>query len=288
MKIFSNKLVQIISYIIFVILTLAVLVIVLHQSGGFKEFLNTIENRTFDLRQEVLANSHYKKINKDIVIITIDDASYEYLLSKYGEWPIPRGVYADMIKYLEAQNPKAIAFDLMFVRSIKSMATDDNALAEAINNNKSVYTSLNFDDQDFDVRTPEQLPNSMSVNVENNSKVDFSKELTFKNCRPILPQIMNGTKNIGLINVSRSNDGILRRMPPFVVYQSKFYPHLSLLVAMQAANDKTSTNRNFLIDKSSDLKIDNTILPMDKTGSVILNWYGPSGKLSNKSHSTRS
>jgi CHASE2 domain-containing sensor protein len=38
-------------------------------------------------------------------------------LDKYGEWPISRSVYSKIIDRIEADNPKAVIFDLMFIKS---------------------------------------------------------------------------------------------------------------------------------------------------------------------------
>lgn len=239
------------------------------------DFINTIENKSFDLRQKISANSGYKKANKDIVILAIDDASYEYLLENYGEWPIPRGVYAQVINYLNKQQPKAIAFDLMFVKSMKSKLNDDGVLSQTIAKNKNVYTAMNFDNQSVNLRAPIVLPEKLSVQVENNSPIDYSKDLTFNNCRAILPTIIDTTSNIGIINVSRADDGILRKMPPFVKYQDKFYPNLSLLIGL----DYLGTQKeNFIIDSHKTLKADKLSIPLNNDGGAILNWYGQAGK----------
>lgn len=192
---FNNK--KVLTYLGYGLLVLfaTLFITIFLKSTNIGNFLHLIENRTFDLRQSVLVNSGYKVPSKDIVILAVDDASYEYLLSKYGEWPIPRHVYADVISYLEKQKPSVIAFDLMFVKSMKSSHQDDALLVDAIKNHKNVYTSMNFDDQPFDVRKPADLDKKFSVNVKNDSDVKFSKNLTFSNCRTILPQIMEGTKN---------------------------------------------------------------------------------------------
>ena len=55
------------------------------KSANLNNFIDTIENRTFDLRQSILINEGSKKANKDIVIVAIDDATYEYILDSYGE-----------------------------------------------------------------------------------------------------------------------------------------------------------------------------------------------------------
>lgn len=262
----------------FLVLFATLFIAIFLRSTNIGNFLHLIENKTFDLRQSVLINSGHKKPNKDIVILAIDDASYEYLLTKYGEWPIPRRVYADVVNYLEKQKPSVIAFDLMFVKSIKSSKMDDALLVDAIKNNNNVYTSMNFDNQPFDVRKPISLDKKFSVDVKNDSDIKFSQNLAFKNCRAILPQILQSTKNVGFINVSRSDDGVLRQVSPFMIYQDKFYPYLSLLTGLKYLQEKEGLKINdFYINKSGQLVLDKRLLPLDKDGGLILNWYGPAG-----------
>lgn len=256
---------------------IAMIVIILFvQNANIKDFLNDMENRTFDLRQSVLVKSKYKKANKDIVLVTIDDASYEYLLGKYGEWPIPRDVYAKVINRLEVQKPTAIVFDLMFIKSLKSKNSADLALANAIKQNDNVFTSMNFDNQPSDVRKPVDLDKKFTVKVKNDSKIDFSKDLTFTNCRSILPQILDSTKNVGIINISRAKDGIIREVTPFMAYKGDFYPQLSFLVGLKYLEKKEGLKfSEFNITKNKNVHLGKHTLPLTKEGGVILNWYGP-------------
>lgn len=250
-----------------------VLVIFTAHSSNFNNLFGALENRTFDIRQGMIINSGHKKANKDIIIVAIDDASYEYILDRYGEWPMPREVYAKIINMIEAQHPKSIAFDLMFVKSLKSKKNADNMLAYTFKKYNNIYTAMNMDNQSVELRTPIELPDKLSVNVENNSSVNF-ETLSFQNCRGILPEIIRNTKNIGMINVSRADDGILRKMPVFVQYQNKFYPQLAFKVGMNLAGIETD---NFVINKKSILKVADRKIYLDENGSAILNWYGPTG-----------
>lgn len=246
------------------------------KSTKINDFLTAIENKTFDFRQNLLVSSGAKKTSKDIVLVTIDDASYEYLLGKYGEWPIPRDIYANLINYLEKEKPTAIVFDLMFVKSMKSKTNADLALTNAIKQNNNVFTSMNFDNEPFDVRQPVKLDKKFTVEVKNDSNIDFSKDLTFTNCRAILPQILANTSNVGMINVSRSDDGILRKVPPFMVYQGNFYPHLALMVGLNYLNKNEKLKvKDFHINKYNNLKLGKRSIPIDSDGGAILNWYGP-------------
>lgn len=249
------------------------------KSTNFNSFIDMIENRTFDLRQNIMINAGTKKADKDIVIIAIDEATYEYILDHYGEWPLPRDVYVKLIDYLQTQNPQIIAFDLMFVKSFKSAPEADKALISAMKKYKNVFTAMNLDNQSQDLRTPPVLPETLAVKVKNYSDVNF-EYLTYTNCRKILDGILKSTDNIGMINVSRADDGILRKMPLFVKYQDKYYSQLGLKVALDAINSKENLKvdtKNFIIDKDSNVIIGNRKIFLDKDGSAILNWYGTNG-----------
>ena len=249
------------------------------KNANFNTFIDIVENRTFDLRQNIMINANTKQPNEDIVIVAIDEATYEYILDHYGEWPLPRDVYVKLIDYLEKLNPKIIAFDLMFVKSMKSPVNADEALINAMAKYKNVFTAMNLDNQPEDLRTPPALPESLAVNVTNYSDVNFD-DLTFSNCRSILEGILRVTDNIGMINVSRADDGILRKMPLFVKYQDKYYSQLGLKVALEAINlqgDEKINTKNFVIDKDSNLILGERKIFTDKDGGVILNWYGPNG-----------
>ena len=249
------------------------------KNTNFNAFIDMVENRTFDLRQNIMINAHTKQPNQDIAIVAIDEATYEYILDHYGEWPLPRDVYVKIIDYLETQNPQIIAFDLMFVKSMKSPVNADEALINAMAKYKNVFTAMNLDNQPEDLRTPPKLPDTLAVNVTNYSDINFDS-LTFSNCRSILEGILKVTDNIGMINVSRADDGILRKMPLFVKYQDKYYSQLGLKVALEAINNRNNekiNTKNFIIDKDANLILGNRKIFTDKDGSVILNWYGPNG-----------
>ena len=64
-----------IGFMFFVIFAFLIL-----KNANLNNFIDAIENRTFDLRQSLLINEGAKKASKDIVIVAIDDATYEYIL----------------------------------------------------------------------------------------------------------------------------------------------------------------------------------------------------------------
>lgn len=227
------------------------------KNGSFVSFINSMENRTFDIRQNVIAKSGVREHNKDIVIVAIDDASYEYILDHYGEWPLRRDMYAKMVDYIESQQPKTVAFDLMFVKSMKSAISADNSLVDVFKKYDNVYTSMNLDNQPEDLRKAQQLPDKLAISPD--SVAD--NPIEYSNCRIILQGILDATSHIGMINVSRSDDGVLRQMPLYLKYNNKYYPQLGYLVAQGSGMMKK--------------------VQSDDEASVILNWYGPAETFEN-------
>ena len=227
------------------------------KNGSFVSFINSMENRTFDIRQNVIAKSGVREHNKDIVIVAIDDASYEYILDHYGEWPLRRDMYAKMVDYIESQQPRTVAFDLMFVKSMKSAISADNSLVDVFKKYDNVYTSMNLDNQPEDLRKAQQLPDKLAISPD--SVAD--NPIEYSNCRIILQGILDATSHIGMINVSRSDDGVLRKMPLYLKYNNKYYPQLGYLVAQGSG----------MIKK----------VQSDDEASVILNWYGPAETFEN-------
>ena len=227
------------------------------KNGSFVSFINSMENRTFDIRQNVIAKSGVREHNKDIVIVAIDDASYEYILDHYGEWPLRRDMYAKMVDYIESQQPKTVAFDLMFVKSMKSAISADNSLVDVFKKYDNVYTSMNLDNQPEDLRKAQQLPDKLAISPD--SVAD--NPIEYSNCRIILQGILDATSHIGMINVSRSDDGVLRKMPLYLKYNNKYYPQLGYLLAQGSGMMKK--------------------VQSDDEASVILNWYGPAETFEN-------
>ena len=267
------------TYLLLVLATLLIGYVLLQNNNTLKNvivsFFEVAENRTFDYRQSLQVIHKRPLPNKDIVVLAVDDASLESLWDKYGEWPMPRNIYADMINYLEQQKPQAIIFDLMFIKSMRTTKDADKYLADTMNKYSNVYTAMNFDNQPTDVRLPADLPDRVAVNIDNKSSVNFENKYKFTNCRTILSELLNGRVNIGMTNVMRNSDGIIRNIAPIMVYKDKYYPYLTFKAGADYIAQKQETS--FTIDKNSNLCILDSKIPLTKDGEAILNWYGPSG-----------
>lgn len=267
------------TYLLLVLATLLVGFVLLQNNKTLNNvitsFFEVAENRTFDYRQSLRVMHKQPTPNKDIVVLAIDDASLEMLWDKYGEWPIPRNVYANIINHIEKENPEAIVFDLLFIKSMKKEISSDNALILAMNKYNNIYTGMNFDEQTTDVRLPIDLPERLALNIDNKSNINLNGKYSFSNCRSILPELLNGKVHIGITNVIRNSDGIIRKVAPIMEYRNHYYPYLAFGASSNYISGEDT--KDFKIDKFSNLIVNDTKIPLTKDGEAILNWYGISG-----------
>lgn len=231
----------------------------------FQDFITKIEQNSFDMRQAIA--SKYKMIDEDIVILAIDDPTYEYIMDNYGSWPISRKIWANTIELIEMADPKAIVFDLLFVKPNLNDVASDAAFVDTVKKYNNVYFSMNFDDYDKNVRVPPAISPKFKMKIKSGALTD-NEYTTFSNARTAMDNLTFATKNIGAVNVTRDNDGVIRRFAPIFKYNNDYYPNLSLMVAMDLLKVKTVE-----IDKSKIILNNNHSIPIDDTNRAILNWY---------------
>ena len=134
----------------FIILTIFLTFCFFGNFQIFRDFITKIENNSFDLRQSVI--SKHKKIDNDIVILALDDATYEYIMDKYGYWPISRKVWANVVNNIEKQNPKSVIFDMLFIKPNLTDIDSDNIFIETVKKHPNIYLSMSFDNYDDVIR----------------------------------------------------------------------------------------------------------------------------------------
>lgn len=241
------------------------------EATNTNRFLESIELKTLDFRFAI--PNEKIKANPKIVILTIDDNSLEFLEEEFGRWPWSRTIYTKMINYLEKEKVNQIIFDLMFIGYQKGSEPNDIEFAKTMGKYPNVYTSMNFDNRTD--KTATDLPSYLKVNLDaKDSKINFANQ-AYSNVRLILPEILKNNQNIGMINLSRDNDGISRRCPLFLNYKNEFYPYLAFKAAIDHVEQTEKIKLDkFKIDSNNDLKIGNKNLPLDKEGKMIINWYG--------------
>ena len=232
------------NYSIF--LLILVLLIVLKTINP--TFIKSISFLSFDMYQKVFP---LKKKDSDVIIIDIDEKS----LSKFGQFPWNRSIFAKIIENVVSTNPKAIGFDVFFSEKDKQ-SPEEIIKSYNILANDVINYLVNI--KGHDERFRQQLENSKSVlavlgsNVSSHGSYDRKAKARFlsKGGDPnqftynypysigSLEKLEKSAKGLGSISFLDQTDGIIRSLPLIVRFNKKIYPTMGLEMVRVGENQK--------------------------------------------------
>lgn len=94
-------------------LYLAAIFTVIAVADAFtSNYFGGMRQTTFDTMLRLRVN--VPAPDPDIVIVDIDEKTLAAMAADYGRWPWPRQVLAEFLENVEAQQPKAVVFDVLF------------------------------------------------------------------------------------------------------------------------------------------------------------------------------
>ncbi len=148
------------------------------------------------------------KADKDIVIVDINEASLSAMAKEYGRWPWPRQVFGEFVENIEAQEPKAIVFDVLFSDADVYNPDSDAYFNEVIaGTNNTFFPMLRLPETSDALSkvTPDMIP-GIYRNPEN------SAASTKKPIAIVLPhfEAALNSKHLGTHNIYPDTDGIVR------------------------------------------------------------------------------
>ena len=211
-------------------------------------FIKSISYLSFDLYQKIFP---LDKQDSKVVIINIDEKS----LSKFGQFPWNRSIFAKIIENVNRSNPKVIGFDIFFTEKDKQTPEE---IIKAYNILSSDVINYLTNIQSHDERFRQQLDVSNSVLAVLGSKVasegsyDRSAKAKFiskggdpKNFTYVFPYsigsleiLENSVKGLGSISFLDQSDGIIRSLPLIVRFNKKLYPTMGLEMVRVGSKQK--------------------------------------------------
>ena len=232
------------NYIIFLILLFFLIVLKTINPS----FIKSISYLSFDLYQKIFP---LDKQDSKVVIINIDEKS----LSKFGQFPWNRSIFAKIIENVNRSNPKVIGFDIFFTEKDKQTPEE---IIKAYNILSSDVINYLTNIQSHDERFRQQLDVSNSVLAVLGSKVasegsyDRSAKAKFiskggdpKNFTYVFPYsigsleiLENSVKGLGSISFLDQSDGIIRSLPLIVRFKNKLYPTMGLEMVRVGSKQK--------------------------------------------------
>ncbi|MDD5248758.1 MAG: CHASE2 domain-containing protein [Rhodocyclaceae bacterium] len=203
--------------------------------------VGTMESRVFDLLM-----SHRLRApapDPDIVIVDIDEASLAAMAPDFGRWPWPNEVFGEFVAGIEAQQPKAIVFDILFSDADVLRPDSDAAFNAAVAASRhSFFPMLRLGPQNDALSQirPSMLPGVAPLP----GATALDRPLAI-----VLPHVPAAIANgrLGTHNVEPDKDGVIRRYPFRLEHAGWGIPALPSRVAA-ALGAAVPDQRSFLIN----------------------------------------
>jgi len=195
-------------------ITLVLLTYIGLQDPGFKEILRL---KSFDF---VLGNEEVTP-SQDITIITIDEEAIE----KYGQWPWPRQVLADMIVDLRQAQTGIIVMPILF--SERDRFDGDMDFCETL-----TYGTVIAQTGTTQKRTSNPVPRGVA-------KIGDPNRFLFEWNGMVgpLPELAQCASGVGVINTAPEIDGVTRRVPLLMKIGEEVYPNMAIETIRVAVGD---------------------------------------------------
>ena len=215
-------------------------------------FLESLRLRYFDT---LIVNQ--QPVETDIYTVNIDEPSLE----AYGQWPWPRGDYAELIEDLYSRGAGLVVFNVLM--SEQDRSGEDALLAETMSQLPVIVNMLGAEEG-------KNVPINPGATIINSDYMDLI---------PNVPGIIANVHDIestavgsGIVNTFPEVDGVTRRVPLILESGGVLYPNVTMEVLRVIAGDPS-----FQI-KLSPLGIDKLRIPQhgflqtSPTGEVWIDW----------------
>lgn len=222
-----------------------------------------------------------------VVIVDIDESS----LARFGQWPWPRTLLADLVDRISAQKPLAIGFDILFAepdRLSPQYLLDQYPFLDAVA--KQVIAGLEPHDARF-ARSLSASPSVLGIGALGTAPAGDSDHVSQVpvvehggEAKPLLPHFPAALQSLsilrsaahghGVLNVLPESDGIIRRVPLAVSIDGTITPTLTLEMLRVALSAP-----NFAIHRSGDrimgLSISDLFIPTEADARAWVNFTQP-------------
>jgi signal transduction histidine kinase/CHASE2 domain-containing sensor protein len=245
---------------------------VLVGSASLSGWLDRLDGVFLDVMFQARAN---RFPDPRITLLVADDAT----VAQVGKWPIPRRVYADVVKRLDRAGARTIAFDVLFPVASSSATSDDLELERACSQSKRVVQAAVFHVPElYSSALPASLTSAKSAPAQRFSLTDRGAQcLSATWASTAMPGLLESAPAMGHVNVFPESDGALRRVP-LIRYRSRIYPSLALA---SAAHFLGLNPQDIIAEKNEVHLVPRNSVPrnfaIDSYGETPVNWIGGNG-----------
>jgi len=202
-----------------------------------------MRDRAFDMmvKNRILV----PKPDKDIIIVDINEASLSAMSAEYGRWPWPRQVLGEFLENIEAQQPKAVVFDILFSDPDIYNPDSDAYFNEVIASTKNTFfpmLRLAEASDNLSQVTPNMIPGIKRTGPDQTG--------TTQPIAIVLPHLAAAlnSRHLGTHNIYPDKDGIVREYRLWHDESGWILPSLPLAVANFTQANSATLPQNMLIN----------------------------------------
>lgn len=195
------------------LLSTAVLFLILQVLGLLTNITTPIERLEYSMQDTFVRLRGVDEPSGEIVIVAIDDQSFSWTGL---QWPWPRSYFAEIVNQINAGGGKVVGVDVLLFEPDEQQPENDTAFA----------TSLG------------EIPAAVSVmQILRTSGQGFETESLIQPLS-IYREVLDG---MGITDVKRDEDAIVRNVAAYNTYQGEIYPHWAFEIARLYLNIATPT-----------------------------------------------
>ncbi len=249
----------------------ALFVVLIFGGTLFSDILNSFENQTLDWRFQY--RERFKQGTapiEDIVIVDIDERS----LDKYGQFPWPRGYYADVLDILSDDGVLGVAFDVQFFDEAPD-SMGDRRFVEAVGKAGNVVNAVALYPEDKDNFRYTMNTNPYARFIPKTGGMEDISPVEFDLVEGPSMELASASASLGFVNFISDDDGVVRKMPLILKAANDYF--VSLPIALINATLFGDTAQSVVYNDGEIVPIRGFEAPVDKDGILTINFLGPPG-----------
>ena len=242
-------------------------------------FIANLDGRFFD---QLIPDDPPPKGYQSPVVVALDDES----LARYGRWPWPRTLVAELLTRIAAQHPASVGIDVIFAErerpnsalpgNASGLSAGDLALAKALAQGPFVLGyEMTFAPKPEHAATHERLLHPLNL-AELSGKGTTHPGSAFWQATGGVASRSEFSRRValsGFVNAAMEQDGVLRRMPVLIKLDGRVYPSLALATVLRRrALPEAILGSTWYGD--SFLQIGDRRIPLDDRGRLLLRYRG--------------
>jgi adenylate cyclase len=228
-------------------------ILVLFQLNAFR----ALEWKTWDLRLQQLSDP--SEASDDIVILLIDQESLDVYQQEQGlSWPWPRQMYSAIVRYCLRAGVKAILIDLVFSEGSVYGVEDDLHLARNMEEAGNVFLPIFLHRRQKETGISQY--SMLSRFSLPRSRMPQQSLVSAESATLPLASLLAAARGIGNAQFPQDSDGIYRRIPLAFELNGLILPTLPLSLSEFVGGA---------------IELDR--IPLDRSGNIIIHYYGTSG-----------